>query len=148
MNLSPNFTLDELTFSQTALRLGLPNIPTPPIAANLANLALTLLEPVRSLLGVPIHIDSGYRCYALNHLIGGAPDSAHLQGLAADMIPIGMDLQTAFRAIRGSSLPFDQLIIECNAWIHIALPEPGIAPRGECLLASGSPGDWTYTQAP
>ena len=83
--LSPHFTLEEMCFSSTAVRLGIDNTPTPEIVAHLTVLA-NALEPVRALLGHPMHIDSGYRCSALNKAIGGAPNSAHMDGYAADFV--------------------------------------------------------------
>lgn len=145
MQLSSHFTLEELTRSQTALRTGIDNTPTPTQIGQLQRLCETLLEPVRDLLGVPLHIDSGFRCPTLNAAVGGASNSAHLDGRAADIVPETLTLPNAFDAIRASDLPFDQLIIECNAWIHIAVAADG-NPRRECLTASGGPGHWTYTR--
>ena len=80
--LTPHFTLDELTFSQTAVRHGIDNTPTPEIVDNLLRLA-ERLEEVRNLLGVPILVSSGYRSSELNALIPGASaSSAHVVGLA------------------------------------------------------------------
>lgn len=147
LQLSPNFTLAEMTFSQTALRKGIDNTPSAQEVSNLTTLCAVLLEPARALLGVPLHVDSGYRSPALNLAIGGAWDSAHMDGRAADLIPIGMSLTDAFHKIIDSDLPFDQAIIECQAWIHFAIAEPGSTPRREALLASGTPGHWTYVAA-
>jgi len=148
--LSEHFTLAELTYSAAALRLGLDNTPNEQQAENLENLCITLLEPARILLkGIPMHIDSGFRTPAVNHAVGStSAHSAHLDGLAADVIPMGLDLRTAFNIIRNASLPFDQLIIECNAWLHISLPRPGAAPRRQQLIATGFPGHWIYQLAP
>lgn len=146
-NLSLNFTLEELTFSQTALRTGLDNTPSAAEITELRALCLELLEPARSLLSVALHVDSGYRSAALNAAIGGAVDSAHMDGRAADVIPIGMSLTDAFRKIASSALPFDQAIIECGAWIHLAIAAPNQAARRQMLVASGTPGHWTYVSA-
>ena len=145
--LSPNFTLEELLSSQTALRRGIKNVPTPDEVLNLHRLATTLLEPIRALLGVPLHVDSGYRSPVLNAMIGGAKDSAHLDGRAADLVPIGMGLREAFDKIRASALPLDQIIIECGAWIHVAIAPDGQPPRLMALVGSGRPGNWTYVNA-
>lgn len=150
--LSPHFSLEELTFSELALRKGLINDPVLSAVDNLRRLALTLLEPARVLLGAPMHINSGYRSLAVNSMIGGATQSAHTFGRAADLVPIGVSLGEAFDHLRSSStpapLPFDQIIIECGAWIHIAIAADGVTPRREQLVASGSPGRWTYSPAP
>lgn len=143
--LSEHFTLEELTFSQSALRLGIDN--TPPLAAmqELPRLCSMLLEPARLILGVPLHVDSGYRSPELNARIGGASASAHMDGRAADIIPIGMPLQDAFDKLRSDALPLDQIILECAAWIHLAIAPDGTEPRRQALTASGSPGNWRYS---
>ena len=148
MPITDHFTLEELTFSEKALRLGIPNVPPPDAVANLTRLATVLLEPLRDLLGVPIHINSGYRSFAINADVGGSSNSAHLGGCAADCVPIGLNMSIAFDKIQKSGLPFDQLIFECNAWLHIAVVrDVSTAPRGDCLLASGGPGNWSYRDA-
>lgn len=129
--LTPHFTLEEFTVSQTAARLGIDNTPPLWYRAHLQAVA-EQLEAVRALLGVPVHISSGYRCFALNTAVGGAPKSAHLLGLAADFIApqFGTPLQIA-RAIAGSPIRFDQLIYEYGTWVHLGLSEG--PPRGETL---------------
>lgn len=145
--MSRHFSIAELTRSTTALRLGIDNTPTPEITAELERLAETLLEPVRDLLGVPVRVTSGYRCKALNTAVGStAKNSAHMEGRAGDIEPIGMDLIEAFDKIRLSNLPYDQIIQECGptGWIHIAIAAPGQTPRRQALTATGGPGHWQY----
>jgi len=145
MQLSPNFTLEELVFSQTASRLGIDNTPPAVALEELGRLCATLLEPARTVLGVPLHVDSGYRCPELNSRIGGASASAHMEGRAADLIPIGVPLATAFETLRTQAdLPYDQIIFECAAWIHLAIAPPGAEPRRQALTATGNPGAWQY----
>lgn len=151
--LSPNFSLEELTRSQVASRNGFDNTPDPDVLANLTRLCETLLEPARIVLAthfgreVPLHVDSGYRSPVLNEIIGGAQNSAHCEGRAADVVPVGISLMDAFHTLMQSTLPLDQLIFECQSWIHMAIAAPGVTPRREFLLASGHPGAWTYTHA-
>lgn len=146
---SEHFTIQELTFSQFALRHGISNTPNDQQLANLERLRDALLEPGRILLGeLPWHIDSGYRAPSVNAAIGGATDSAHMDGRAADVIPKGISLLMAFDKLRVSSLPYDQIILECNAWIHLAIARVGVAPRRQALLAHGQPGAWAYVLAP
>jgi len=142
--LSPNFTLEQLVFSQTAARKGIDNTPSPEIIANLTNLCVNLLEPARELLNAPIHIDSGYRCKELNVAVGGAATSEHVLGHAADCIPQGWDLALAFDTLRTSDLPYDQIIFECKEWIHLGMAADGVTPRREALTATGGPGAWHY----
>lgn len=146
MNLSPNFTLAEMERSQEALRKGIDNSAPPAAVSELKRLCDLVLEPVRALLDVPLHTDSGFRCKILNALVGStASHSAHLDGRAWDGFPIGMDLREAFDRIRASQIPFDRLIVECNAWLHIAVAAEGVMPLREVLEASGTPGHWIYT---
>ena len=142
--LSANFTLEELIFSQTALRKGIDNTPTQDIIDNLTTLCNDFLEPARQLLGVSFHIDSGYRCLELNTAVGGAATSEHLYGCAADCIPQGLDLQECFDKLRHSDLQYDQIIFECKSWIHLGMCEEGKTPRHQALTATGSPGAWHY----
>lgn len=135
MNLSPHFTLEEFTTSQTATRHSIPNVPPAVIVDELARLCETILEPLREMLGRPIHISSGYRSPVLNRLVGGAPDSAHLYGRAADIIVPPMPPLDVCRAIAESTLPFDQVIHEGGAWTHAAIAAPQAKPRRELLTA-------------
>lgn len=144
VDLSPNFSLQELSHSDVALRRGLDNTPNAGEVANLQRLAEDLLEPVRALLGVPLHINSGYRTPGLNQALGGAIGSAHMDGRAADLVPEGVSVQDAFYAIKRTDLPFDQLILECGAWLHLAVPRVGVDPRQQVMTASGGPGAWKY----
>jgi len=132
---SPNFSLAELTVSQTAARAGIRNVPVGTALDNLARLSV-FLEGVRALLfNSPILVSSGYRSTAVNNLIGGAFKSAHMQGLAADFISPKYGRPKAIcEAIRDSSLQFDQLIYE-GTWVHIAIAAQGAIPRREVLTA-------------
>lgn len=144
--LSVHFSLTELTRSQAALRLGINNAAPSEAVIELRRLCDLLLEPIRSLLGVPLYVSSGYRCTTLNQAVGGVSTSAHLAGRAADIIPATVSLATAFEMIRRSALPFDQCIVECGAWIHVAIAAAGDAPRRQALEARGGPGHWAYTE--
>lgn len=146
--LSGHLSFAEMVHSDTALRKGIDNTPNAAQVERMQRLAATIFEPVRALLFVPLRVNSGYRSPALNKAVGGAKDSAHLRGEAVDFVPVGMDLEAAFTLIRQSNIPFDQCIIECGVWLHIALPREGSMPRRQALVASGSPGHWVYVPAP
>ena len=122
MNLTIHFKLEEFTESSTAVRLGIDNDPSPEIIAHLQIVA-DGLERVRDILGVhdfPIMIDSGYRCPKLNAAIGGAANSAHMTGYAADFIcPKWGEPLDIVKKIADSDLKFDQLIQE-GKWVHIS----------------------------
>ena len=80
-----------------------------------------LLEQVRALLNKPILVSSGYRAPLVNRAVGGAANSAHMLGCAADFScpAFGSPLEVA-REIGQSDIVFDQLIYEFRAWVHIA----------------------------
>jgi hypothetical protein len=143
-DLSDNFSLDEMTRSQTALRKGIDNTAPDAVVGSLKATCATLLEPARTLWGVSVHVDSGYRSPALNESVGGSATSAHCWGGAADLIPQGLDLQQAFDMIRQSDIPYDQVIFECKAWIHLGMAKDGSEPRKMALTATGGPGAWHY----
>jgi len=144
--LSTHFTLENMINSQTALRKGIDNTPSPEIINNLTNLCNTLLEPARAILNVPFMVDSGYRCPELNTAVGGSATSEHVLGHAADCIPEGLNLQECFDTLRQSNLPYDQIIFECNAWIHLGMCADGAIPRRQALTATGGPGNWHYKE--
>lgn len=122
LQLSPHFYLSEYTDSDKGERAGIDNSPNPFIIKNLFRHA-ALMEQVRSLLGDKvISISSGYRCPALNDLVGGSKTSDHMTGEALDFVcrGYGTPLQVA-AAIAKSSLKWGQLIQE-GSWIHLSLP--------------------------
>ena len=84
MRLSKNFTLSEITKSNTAKRLGIDNGPNKEHLQNIQVLVNNLIQPMRSALG-PIRISSGYRNPQLNHAIGGSSRSQHCKGQAFDV---------------------------------------------------------------
>src|SRR5262249_23987307 len=121
MQLTEHFSLEELVASEVAARSGIDNTPPPGIVSNLKTLAEGL-ERVRAVLGgEPIHIKSGYRCRALNAAIGGASDSMHMQGLAADILCPGVGPPLIVcRAIVTAGIETDQVIYEFRQWCHVA----------------------------
>ena len=139
--LSGHFTLGEFLRSETAARLGIDNLPGPEILHALQRNAENM-EDVRALLGVPLHISSGYRSIDLNRALGSKDTSAHVKGLATDFDApdFGSPLEVCNR-IAASAIPFDQLIYE-HTWTHIAWPKLGVAPRLSVLTLM--PGG-TYT---
>lgn len=83
--MAKHFTLAELTHSAEAAQNNIDNTPPADAVARLNTLADKLLDPVRELWGGPLTVNSGYRCTALNRIVGGAARSAHLRGEAADI---------------------------------------------------------------
>jgi len=133
MQLTEHFSLEELIVSDLAVRRNIDNSPSADIIANLRVLAEGL-ERVRAVLGKPIHVNSGYRCKALNEALNAAPDSRHMLGLAADIVcpQFGSPL-TVCRAIAESGLPIDQIIHEFGQWTHVAVPAAGGVARRQLL---------------
>lgn len=138
MNLSPHFTLAELTISQYAARNGVDNTPPEPIIANLQRLCADYLEPLRRAVNGPVVVSSGYRSPKVNKAVGGSGGSAHMYGLAADLIVPGMSVRKVCQQIVTLRLPFDQLIDEFGAWVHIAIAPKDSRPRGHKMEARRS----------
>lgn len=141
MNLTPNFTLAELTHSDTAIAKGIDNTPPAEVVENLRALAQHTLQPLRDRLGRPISITSGYRCPDLNRAIGSAPTSQHTRGEAADLVVDGLTPEQVYVYVKALKLPFDQVIIEKangKEWLHISYSSRN---RREALRYDGT----TYT---
>ena len=118
------FTMNELTASATAKRLGIPNVPTWREAENLRLLVENVLDPLREAWGAPIIVTSGFRSKMLNEMVGGAANSQHTIGMAADIRTLSdlpQDNERLFDLARRMDLPFDQLIDEYRYnWVHIS----------------------------
>ena len=134
VELSEHFDLGEMSRSDVALRRGLDNTPNAGEISNLVRLCDSVLEPARSLLGVPFHVNSGYRSPSVNAAVGGVNGSAHMDGRACDFVPVGLGLNHAFDLLKTSGLPFDQLILEYGAWIHLSVARVGVGPRRMVLV--------------
>lgn len=117
--LSPHFSLEELTRSETAARLKISNLPPPRELARLTETAKAM-ESVRTLLGVSVNVSSGYRGVDLNRAVKGASASAHCLGYAVDFNCPGLTPYEVCQKILGSKLVFDQLIHEYGRWTHIS----------------------------
>lgn len=139
--LTPHFARSEFVLSQTAVRLGIDNTPSPEAWDNLQALALNILEPARAELG-PLRISSGYRSPSLNLAIGGAVHSQHISGEAADVIPVDCSLGDLYRWIVAHA-PFDQAIYEFTEWVHVSHKRGG-PQRGHKLLAWRHAGEVRY----
>lgn len=104
-----NFNLKEFIHSDTAKRMGIDNTPTEQEVENITLLCTKLLQPLRSLYGRPMYINSGYRCRELNEAVGGVETSDHRRGLAAD---VRCDNPKALLScLLSSGLIFDQAIL-------------------------------------
>lgn len=116
------FTINELCRSETARKHKIDNTPSEAIIANLTALVDNILDPLREAWGRPIIVTSGYRCEALNKLVGGVPTSQHKQGQAADISAGSIeDNKKLFDLAIKLKLPFDQIIDEYGyKWVHIS----------------------------
>lgn len=131
--LSEHFTLEELTQSQAAARMNLPNVPSAQAILNLETLCDTILEPARAALG-PLMISSGYRSPDVNAAVGGSRGSAHMLGYAADVIPLHATKLEFAKWVK-RYVPVDQIIEEYGtmdnpSWIHVSA-DPRL--RGQVL---------------
>lgn len=135
------FTLREFTTSQTAVRRGIDNTPTEEHIKAMNDLCRHILDPLRSHLGRPVIITSGYRSPALNKAIGGAKNSQHALGQAADIVVPGMSVDEVIQNIVDLGLPYDQMIHEFGSWVHISY---GPRQRRQALKAARS--RWGRTQ--
>ena len=126
-DLTENFTLEEMTASQTAVRLDFDEqfSPADSIKDNLKALCENVLEPIRSLASCSIRISSGYRCERANEAIKGAKTSQHLKGQAADISARCLDTEELYTLIKESNIIYDQLLQEYGRWVHISFTSVG-----------------------
>lgn len=129
MKLTEHFTLEELTRSTTAQRLGIDNTPPQELLPRLVRTA-EMLERIRSTVGVPVVVTSGYRCPQVNRAVGGRTSSDHTQGHAADIVAPGFGTPTEVARLLAplvSVLGIGQLILEgvkCKQWVHVSTHTP------------------------
>lgn len=129
MNFTEHFTYDEMVASPTAKRKGICNAPDAKSLDNLQKLCETVLEPLRIRYGKPIIVSSGYRCPTLNKLVGGAKNSDHKFGAAADIRSVSDSIEDNMKLFKAAKQLIDegeitvrQLIDEYNMnWIHISI---------------------------
>lgn len=137
---SPHFSLRELTYSQSAERKGIDNTPPPEVVENLKALCTVILEPLRAAVGA-ITITSAYRSPALNKIVGGNSKGQHPLGQAADIECFALSTRALAERVIALNVPFDQLIMEfvsdkdANAgWVHVSHKKEG-GNRGQILRA-------------
>lgn len=132
MNLSPHFTLAELTHTDHRM---FDNTPNTSEMANLVRLA-TFLEEVKTVLGgKPVMINSAFRCKEVNDAVGSKDTSQHRIGCAADIRVPNMTPDEVVKAIIASGIGYDQVIREFDRWTHISIPSvAGDNPRKQALI--------------
>jgi len=132
MNLSPHFTLAELTVTDHRT---LDNSPKQEEISNLQRLAQFLEQVKTALGGKPVMVNSAFRSKAVNDAVGSKDTSQHRLGCAADIRVPGMTPDAVVRALIAAQLPYDQIIREFDAWTHISIPNTdGSPPRKQALI--------------
>ena len=129
MQLTANFSLKELTASQTADRKGIDNTPSTEHQENLKLLCTSILQPIRDHFSRVVSVSSGYRSPALCEAIGSKSTSQHARGEAADFEIFGLSNKTLADYI-DSELHYDQLILEYwkesdpnSGWVHCSFSQ-------------------------
>jgi len=152
MKLSKNLSLDEVIYSQTALRRDIDNTPTEEHIENLKYVAEKIFQPIREHFGVPIYVSSGYRSKDLNEAIGGSPRSFHSHGMALDLDQDGRNKGVSnadvFYFIK-DNLQFTELIWEFGTennpnWVHVAIT-PGREEEKNTKIAQKINNRTTYS---
>jgi hypothetical protein len=148
MNLSANFTLKELTKSDTATRLGLDNTPDDEALENLKTLCEKVLQPVREHFGKSVTVNSAYRSPESNAAVNGSKSSDHVKGMAADIEIVGVANADLAQWIM-DNLEYTQLILEFytpgipdSGWVHVSY-DPNNLKKQE-LTATKVAGKTTY----
>jgi zinc D-Ala-D-Ala carboxypeptidase len=140
-----SFALSEFTISDTAIRLGIDNMPPARVEATLRNLLIPQMQRIRDLLGYPVVVKSGYRSPLLNKAVNGAASSQHLTGNACDFVCPGFGSPRKVSLLLLGYMPaleVDQLLHE-GGWIHVSFATP---PRKEVLTAHFTPSGVSYTK--
>jgi len=126
MNLSANFTLKELTKSDTATRLGIDNTPDESVIESLKLLCENVLQPVRDHFGKSVTVNSGFRSPETNQATGGSKTSDHCKGQAADIEIEGISNPDLAHWIM-DNCDYTQLILEFytqgqpnSGWVHVS----------------------------
>ena len=150
MQLSKNFSLDEMTKSRTAIRMGLSNNPSEGEVENLRLLCERVLQPVRDHFNNTVTIYSGYRNEILSQKIGSSRNSQHCKGEAADFEIFGIGNNEVSDWIK-ENLMFDQLILEYwepgepnSGWVHVSYKKEINSNRKEYLMAIKTDGKTSY----
>ena len=118
MQLSKHFSLDEATYSETAIRLGIPNLPSELQLANMKH-AAEGMEKVRELTGA-LRVNSWLRLPDVNVAVGGSKISSHMDGFAIDVSTAAHTPYELCQMVKKAGIKFDQMIHEYGRWMHIS----------------------------
>jgi zinc D-Ala-D-Ala carboxypeptidase len=150
MNLTKNFTLEEMTKSETALRYDIDNTPNEQEISSMKLLAEKVLQPVRDHFGKGVKVNSGFRNQDVNQKVGGSRNSDHIRGQAADIEIPGIPNAELAEWIK-DNLEYNQLILEFytpgvpdSGWVHVSyIPEDN---KKQVLTATKKDGKTVYLQ--
>lgn len=139
MKLSEHFNLKEFEFSSKAIELKICNKASDEVIINLKLMCVNLLEVLRKELDCPIKISSGYRCHDLNKVVGGANNSKHIYGQAADIYADKYSAIGLYNYIKENKKMFDydQLIYEksgIKSWVHVSYVNKEINKKQDLML--------------
>jgi len=150
VNLSINFTLSELTKSETALRYDMDNSPTQEVIGCLQALAVYVLQPVREHYATGVKVNSGFRHPEVNAKVGGSKTSDHCRGMAADIEIPGVSNYELAHWIQ-ENLSFTQVILEFytpgvpdSGWVHVSYDPSNL--KKQSLTATKQDGKTVYLQ--
>jgi hypothetical protein len=148
VNLTKNFTLHEMTKSETALRHDLDNTPSQEVISNLQALAANVLQPIRDHYGKGVKVSSGFRHPEVNARVGGSRTSDHCRGMAADIEIPGVSNAELAEWIK-ANLPFTQVILEFytqgipdSGWVHVSYDPANL--KKQALTAVKQDGKTVY----
>lgn len=151
MKLTEHFTLEEMTVSPTAKKLGLSNQPTPEHIENMRYCCEKILEPVRAHFGKAVQINSSYRSPLVNKAVGGSKTSQHVNGQAIDFEIPGIDNKNVADWV-ADNLEFDQVILEFytkgdknSGWVHASIKKEGGNRKQRLIASKSKSGGTTYT---
>jgi zinc D-Ala-D-Ala carboxypeptidase len=148
-NISKHVSYKEGVRSNTALRLGIENVPNDEQLKNMGVVASEVFEPLREWVGGPIKINSFFRCYKLNKAISGSKTSQHMSGQAMDIDDtFGWKTNTEMFNYVKDNLDFDQMIWEFGDddnpdWVHVSFVSKE-ENRNRCLKAYKEKGKTKY----
>lgn len=138
--ITEHFTLEEFWHSDTAIARGIDNRPDAKTAKRLEDLAINLLQPLRTALDKPIRINSGFRNPRVNKLVGGVSNSSHLTGYAVDIISPNYENGDVYKFclfvrdyLISNKIKFDQLIFEYGRWVHLGIKDEKGRQRGQVI---------------
>ena len=148
--MTKNFSLAELTKSETALRLGIENQPDEEQLNNLLLLCANVLQPVRDHFGKGVKVNSALRTIPVNRAVGSSDSSHHVKGMAADIEIPGVPNATLAEYVR-DNLPFTQVILEFytrgipdSGWCHVSYDPQNL--KRQALTAVKENGKTVYLQ--